>query len=93
MKIVERLVSQRPGLARAGARARSDFLYRLARELHAGGQRSRAATLYRHAWATHASNPKPLAALLLCLTGPLGDAFLRRVNRLTDRRRRASGAD
>jgi glycosyltransferase involved in cell wall biosynthesis len=88
LRIIEELVSRRPALAAAGARARARFLYQLGRELHAGRQRSRAISAYWDAWRAHPSNPKPLAALMLCGMGRAGDAVLERINRRTDQRRR-----
>lgn len=88
LKIVEDLVSRRPALAGAGARARSYFLYELGRELHASRKRGRAVSVYWRAWRAHPSNPKPLAALILCGLGRAGDAVLEHINRRTDQRRR-----
>jgi glycosyltransferase involved in cell wall biosynthesis len=88
LKVLERLVSKRPQLKRAARQARSRFLYLRARELHAGRERSRAMAVYRDAIAAYPLNLKPLAAALLCATGPLGDGILTRISRINQGRRK-----
>jgi glycosyltransferase involved in cell wall biosynthesis len=76
LAILDRTVAERPALQAVAPRARSRYLYGLARELHAKKQYTRARRAYLDSLEARSTNWKSVAGLILCSSGKLGDALL-----------------
>lgn len=81
LNILDRTLTVRPALLRIEKRARSRFLYMLARNLHEKGKRSRATRVYKDAVWMKPFQLKPVLTLVLCRTGKLGDVVIDTINK------------
>lgn len=82
LRVIDRIISERPALRKIEGLVHSRRLYMLAREKHAQGNRAEAISGYKEAIRARRTNLKPLLALFLCRAGTAGDAVLLLLNRL-----------
>lgn len=81
LKILDRVIGEKPSLSRIAGRVRNRYLYMLARDLQMKGQRRRAVAVYKQAVRARPLRPKSLLGLLHCLAGGPVDALLGVINR------------
>ena len=83
LKILDRVLKERPALSRIEGKVRNRYLYFLARDLQIKGERARAIEAYKKAVRARPLRAKSFLALLLCMAGKPGDAVLSFINRHT----------
>lgn len=75
LRLLDEVVAAHPELAPIRPRARSEFYFRLARDLHYKRKRTQAMAAYRESLSSRPANGKALAGMILLCMGSVGGAI------------------